>query len=103
MRVDDKRDTGFVSLKALKGTAPRSPEALLAEIRAIYFKTTKKTIDHDFDAAIELVKALPDEDMRQRAHVYMEGIAEMRREWAGAPAKSRRKNKPSKPRTPNLE
>ena len=70
---------GFVPLKALKQGAP-SPADALAEIRRIYFATSKKTIDNDFAHAIELLKSLPEEE-RQRAHVYMEGLAEMRKQW----------------------
>jgi hypothetical protein len=72
----------FVPLKSLKPGGPPDPKAVLAEIRAIYFKTTRKTIDHDFDHAIELLKSLASEDDRERATVYMEGIAQMRREWS---------------------
>lgn len=71
---------GFVSLTSLKGGAP-DPAAALAEIRRIYFKTSKKTIEHDLAHAIELLKSLPTEEDRARAHVYMEGLAEMRNEW----------------------
>jgi hypothetical protein len=74
-----KKTGGFVSLQSLKpGAAAIDP---LAEIRRIYFKTTKKTIEHDFDHAIELLKSLPSEEAREKAHVYMEGLAEMRKEW----------------------
>jgi hypothetical protein len=76
------RPHGFVPLKSITRGAP-DPAAALAEIRSIYFKTSRKTIDHDFAHAIELLKALPDEDTRAKAHVYMEGLAEMRREWGG--------------------
>jgi hypothetical protein len=57
------------------------PAKVIAEIRRLYFKTSKATIDHDFDRAVDLLKSLPEIDDRQRAHVYMEGLAEMRREW----------------------
>jgi hypothetical protein len=71
----------FVPLKSLfKG--PPDPVAALAEIRRIYFKTTKRTIEHDIAHAIELLKSLPSEDEREKATVYMEGLAQMRREWA---------------------
>lgn len=53
----------------------------LEEIRRIYFRTTVATIDRDFARAIDLLKAMPDEAARGRAHVYMEGLAEMRKEW----------------------
>jgi hypothetical protein len=54
---------------------------LLAEIRTLYFKATKQTIERDFDRAIDLLKSLPGIEDRQRATVYMEGLAEMRKEW----------------------
>jgi hypothetical protein len=82
MSVDDKGAGGFVSLKSLKGQAPRSPDEIIAEIRRIYFKTTRQTIQSDLAHAIELLKALPDEATRQKAHVFMEGLAEMRKEWS---------------------
>ena len=72
---------GFVSLRSLKQGAP-DPKAALDEIRRLYFKTSRRTIVHDLAHAIELLKSLPSEEDRQRAHVYMEGLAEMRREWA---------------------
>jgi hypothetical protein len=52
----------------------------LAEIKRLYFKTTRKTIDRDFDRAIDLLKTMP-EDQRHRATVFMEGLAQMRREF----------------------
>ena len=73
-------DQGFVPLKSLKQGAP-DPKAALAEIRRIYFKTTKKTIEHDIAHAIELLKSLPSEEEREKASVYMEGLAQMRKEW----------------------
>ena len=72
----------FVPIKSLKPGGPPDSTAVLAEIRTIYFKTTKKTIDHDFDHAIELLKSLASEEDREKATVYMEGIAQMRREWS---------------------
>ena len=73
-------DQGFVPLTSLKQGAP-DPKAALGEIRRIYFKTTKKTIEHDIAHAIELLKSLPSEEEREKASVYMEGLAQMRREW----------------------
>ena len=52
----------------------------LAEIKRLYFSATKATIDRDFDRAIDLLKAMP-EGERQRATVFMEGLAEMRKEF----------------------
>jgi hypothetical protein len=52
----------------------------LAEIRRLYFETTRTTIDRDFDRAIDLLKSMP-EDQRHRATVFMEGLAQMRKEF----------------------
>ena len=80
---DPIKPLGFVPLKSVTSGAP-SPAAAIAEIRQIYFKTTKQTIDNDLAHAIELVKSIADEELRSKAHVYMEGLAEMAREWAKA-------------------
>jgi hypothetical protein len=53
----------------------------LAEIRRLYFNTTPKTIIEDFDKAIDLLKSMESEAERERATVYMEGLAEMRKEF----------------------
>jgi hypothetical protein len=89
-----KTPDGFVSLRSLK---PGSPAANPLElIRQIYFKTSKQTIEHDFAHAIELLKSLPDEETRAKAHVYMEGLAEMRREWIKEPGRAKSKGSRSK-------
>ena len=84
------RPLGFVALKSIK-QGPEDPKAALAEIRRIYFKTTKRTIEHDIVHAIELLKALPSEDERDKAAVYMDGLAQMRTEWARAEKKKQKK------------
>lgn len=56
---------------------------LLAEIKQLYYGTTAATIDRDFARAIDLLKAMPSEEERERATVYMQGLAEMRKEWKG--------------------
>jgi hypothetical protein len=66
---------------------PRATDDILAEIRSIYFKTTKGTILEDFDRAIDLLKSIPTPEERQRATVYMDGLAEMRREFSAAPSR----------------
>jgi hypothetical protein len=71
------------------------------EIKQLYFKASAQTIERDFARAIDLLKTLPDEEARGRAAVFMEGLAEMRREWerrqksAGGKGK---KNKSARPR-----
>jgi len=59
----------------------RPAAEILAEIRALYFKTSSKTIERDFDRAIDLLKSIPLPEDRQRATVFMEGLAEMRKDW----------------------
>jgi hypothetical protein len=54
----------------------------LAEIRRLYFTTTRTTIERDFAAALDLLKAIPDEDERSRATVFMHGLAQMRADWS---------------------
>ena len=50
-------------------------------IRRIYFQTSKATIERDFARAIALLKAIKDEEERAKAAVFMQGLAEMRREF----------------------
>jgi hypothetical protein len=67
-----------------------STDDKLAEIRRLYFKTTRATIDDDLAKALDLLKSMPGEEDRERATVYMEGMAQMRRDWSGR-KKGRRK------------
>jgi hypothetical protein len=60
----------------------------LAEIRRLYFKTTKQTIQDDLAKALDLLKSMNSEEERERATVYMEGLAEMYKGWV--PKKKRR-------------
>lgn len=62
----------------------------LEEIRRLYFKATAATIERDLARAIDLLKAMPGEADRRRAHVYMEGLAAMRKEWGRHPRRSAR-------------
>ncbi len=73
----------------------------LAEIRRLYFKTTKETIQADLERALSLLKSMSTEEERERATVFMEGLAEMRKEWSRAqpkPAGGRRSGRPRPPR-----
>ena len=54
----------------------------LAEIRRLYFATTKHTIAADLARAVQLLKSMGSEDERERARVYMDGLAQMRSDWA---------------------
>lgn len=53
----------------------------LAEIRRIYFKTTRETIRQDLERALGLLKSMSSEEERERATVYMHGLAEMGKDW----------------------
>ncbi len=55
----------------------------LAEIRRLYFKTTRQTIQEDLARALDLLKSMVSEQERERATVYMEGLAQMRKDWEG--------------------
>ncbi len=54
----------------------------VAEIKKLYYGATKATIKQDVVRAIELLKTLPSEEERERAAVYMDGLSQMRSEWA---------------------
>lgn len=53
----------------------------IAEIRKIYFAATPKTIQHDLERAIDILKSLKDDETRSKAAVYMEGLIDLRKEW----------------------
>jgi hypothetical protein len=65
-----------------------SADDKLAEIRRLYFRTTAKTIQQDLEKALDLLKSMHSEEERERATVYMEGLAQMRKDWQ--PKKRRR-------------
>lgn len=52
------------------------------QIRQLYFQATPSTVKQHLATAIALLKEIPEEE-RDRAAVYMEGLAQMRSEWAG--------------------
>ena len=60
----------------------------LIEIRRLYFQTSRKTIHEDLEKALDLLTSMRTEEERERATVYMEGLAEMRRDWS-RPKKAR--------------
>jgi hypothetical protein len=66
----------------------------LAEIRRLYFSTTRQTIQDDLAKALDLLKSMSSEEERERAAVYMEGLAQMRSDWArvGKKKGARRRN-----------
>jgi hypothetical protein len=60
----------------------------LEEIRKLYFSATAGTIKRDLARAILLLKEMETEEEREKAAVYMDGLSQMRSEWAQA-ARSR--------------
>ena len=60
----------------------------LIEIRRLYFQTSRKTIQKDLEKALDLLTSMRTEEERERATVYMEGLAEMRKDWS-RPKKTR--------------
>ena len=59
-----------------------TPDDKLAEIRRLYYRTTRQTIRQDFEKALQLLKSLASEEERERAAVYMDGLSQMRSDWA---------------------
>jgi hypothetical protein len=58
-----------------------SADDKLAEIKRLYYCTTAKTIQADLARALDLLKSMNNEDERERAAVYMDGLAQMRQDW----------------------
>jgi hypothetical protein len=81
---------------------PTSPADPLGELRALYFEASDRTIERDFARAIQLFKTLASEAERDRAAVYMEGLAQMRSEWGasrrGEPRTARASPNPARSR-----
>ena len=54
----------------------------VAEIKRLYYQTSRGTIKQDFAKAIDLLKSFGSEDERERVAVYMDGLSQMRSDWA---------------------
>jgi hypothetical protein len=59
-----------------------TPDDKLAEIRRLYYAATKQTIRQDLERAMQLLKSMSREEERERAAVYMDGLSQMRSDWA---------------------
>jgi hypothetical protein len=68
------------------------PPRPLETIRQLYYRATRTTIQRDLARAVELLKSMP-EDERDRAAVYMDGLSQMRSEWAASGPPPRRPRK----------
>ncbi len=73
----------------------------LAEIKQLYYNTTRSTVTRDITRAVALLKSMPSDVERERAAVYMDGLSQMRSEWAASGAGPQRpagkKPKPARP------
>ena len=65
----------------------------LAEIKRLYYQTSRATIKQDVQKAIELLKSMASDEERERVAVYMDGLSQMRSDWARGKGKVRNKNK----------
>jgi hypothetical protein len=65
-----------------------------AEIKRLYYETTRQTIQQDLAKALDLLKSMESEEERERAAVYMDGLAQMRSEWGRIKKGKRKKPKP---------
>lgn len=74
-----------------------TPADKLAEIRRLYFATTRQTIDADLTRAVQLLTSMDTDDERERVRVYMDGLAQMRSEWARSSPKAGRPGGPGGP------
>jgi hypothetical protein len=54
----------------------------LAEIKRLYYETKPATINRDLARAVALLKEMVTAEERERAAVYMDGLSQMRSEWA---------------------
>jgi hypothetical protein len=70
-----------------------TPDDKIAEIKRLYYQTTAQTIEQDLAKALDLLKSMTNEDERERAAVYMDGLAQMRSDW-----RRKKKKKPRKAR-----
>jgi hypothetical protein len=68
------------------------------EIKHLYYNTTRTTITRDLIRAVTLLKSMASEAERERAAVYMDGLAQMRSEWASAGAQEPRKKSSKQPK-----
>lgn len=73
----------------------------VAEIKRLYYATTRATVQRDLEKAVALLKSLKTEEERERVSVFMDGLSQMRSEWGVTPAKAgpvaaRRKPDPRK-------
>ncbi len=55
----------------------------VAQIKQLYFQAHPGTIERDLARAIEILKSIDTDEERERAAGFMDGLSELRAEWAG--------------------
>lgn len=68
-----------------------SEEDKAAEIKRLYYSTTKDTVQADLTRALDLLKSMPSETERERVAVYMDGLAQMRADWKVGKKRNRKR------------
>jgi hypothetical protein len=58
-----------------------STDDKIAEIKRLYYKTTRVTIQDDLTKALDLLKSMNSEEERERVAVYLDGLSQMRSDW----------------------
>ncbi len=74
--------------------ASMTADQKLAEIRRLYFCATPATIAGDLAKALDLLRSMGSEAERERAAVYMEGLAEMHTDWRRRTRRTGRRRTP---------
>jgi hypothetical protein len=77
-----------------------SADDTVAEIKRLYYQASKDTIARDLARAVDLLKALATEEERERAAVFMDGLSEMRSDWARQAKRKPARKAPAKGRRP---
>ena len=73
-----------------------TPDDKLAEIKRLYYATTRQTIKEDLANALQLLKSMGREDERERAAVYMDGLSQLRSDWTRRHERKKSKRKRKK-------
>jgi hypothetical protein len=68
-----------------------TPDDKIAEIKRLYYQTTRQTIQGDLAKALQLLKSMASEEERERAAVYMDGLSQMRSDWGSSARKKKAK------------
>ena len=68
-------------------------QSAIHEIRRLYDRATAATVERDLKRAVEILKTLPDEETRERAAVFMDGLSQMRSEWRLEKQRQQRKSR----------